>query len=92
MKRIKLDTAARAVKEFVRGLPVDANGVELELEGHVLCKIIPPSQLSEAQREAVVKKGWQLIEQARERNKGVPAATIAREVRQAVKEVRRRRK
>lgn len=91
MKRVKLDTAAPAVKEFVRGLRVGVDGVELELDGQVLYKLIPPSQLSEAEKEALLEKGRELVRRARERNKGVPAKVLAREARQAVDEVRRRR-
>lgn len=91
MKRVKLDSAPKAVKEFVRGLPVGGHGIELELNGHVVCKIIPPSQLSEEEKAALIKRGRELIQRARERNKGVPAKVLALEARQAVDEVRRRR-
>jgi hypothetical protein len=92
MKRISLNTAPRAIRDFVSALPFGPDGVELELNGHVICKIIPPSQLSDAEKEAIVEKGWELVCRARERNKGVPAKVIEREVRQAVNRVRSGRK
>jgi hypothetical protein len=92
MKRIKLDTASRTVQQFIRSLPVDAEGVELELNGRVLCKVIPPLQFSDAEKAALIQEGRELMRRARERNKGVPARVIEREVREAVKEVRSRQR
>ncbi|MEX2120209.1 MAG: hypothetical protein WD847_11495 [Pirellulales bacterium] len=91
MHRIKLDTAPPQVRQFLEDLPLDQGGVELELNGRVLYQVIPPHQLSDAQREAILAEGWELIRAAQERNKGVPANVIEREVREAVDEVRRRR-
>jgi hypothetical protein len=88
MKRIKLDTASRTVQQFVRSLPVDAEGVELELNGRVLCKVIPPLEFSDAEKAALMQEGRELMRRARERNKGVPARVIECEVRDAVKAVR----
>ena len=42
MKRVGLDTAAKAVKQFIRNLQIDTEGAELELEGKVVCEILPP--------------------------------------------------
>ncbi len=91
MKRVNLDRTSLAVKKFVRSLPVDHEGLELELDGRVICKIISPLQLTEEEKQAFIEERWQLIRRARERNKGVPARVIAREVREAVETVRRKR-
>ena len=48
MKRVSVDTASPAVKKFIRSLAIDANGVEVTLGGNVVCRIIPPAQLSDA--------------------------------------------
>ena len=90
MKRVNLNGAAPAVKQFLSMLSVAADGVELELDGRVLCRLLPPAQLTEAEKKALVEERWQLIRQARLRNRGVPATVIAKEVRDAVEEVRRR--
>ena len=90
MKRVNLNGAAPAVKQFVSTLAADADGVELELDGRVLCRLVPPAQLTEAEKKALVEERWQLIRKARLRNRGVPATVIAKEVRDAVEEVRRR--
>jgi hypothetical protein len=90
MKHIVIDQQNEQVRQFIRSLPLEPDGVEIELDGQVVCKVIAPHQLSDAERDAALKRGWDLIEQAGERNKGVPAKAIEREVQQAVDEVRRR--
>jgi hypothetical protein len=92
MKRVKVDSAAPAVKEFLRGLPLTANGVELELGGRVIGKLIPPSALSEHEKAALIARGRELVKRARARNKGVPARVLQRDVDSAVREVRRRQR
>jgi len=91
MKRIRVDAAAPAVKKFLRSLSIDANGVEVELGGQVVCKIIPPAQLSDAEKAAHLADVRDLLRRSRERSKGVPASVIERDIRAAVKTVRRGR-
>lgn len=90
MKRVKLDDAAPNVKKFIRGLHIDADGVELELNGKVLCKVIPPIQFTEAEKAALLCERRALIRSAQERIKHVPSAVIKREIRRAVKTVGKR--
>ena len=92
MKRIKLDQAAPAIKEFVRTLPVVPNGVELELAGVVIGKIVPPTDDVGAAKSALIARGRDLVHRARARNKGVSARTLAREIREAVVKVRGRQR
>ena len=87
MKRITLDRAAPTVQQFVRSLPVDPDGVELVLKGCVLCKIVPSTQFSEAEKATLLEEGRELVRRARERNKSVPPQVIEREVRRAVDRV-----
>jgi hypothetical protein len=89
MQRIRLDTANEAVKKLLRSLPVDRNGIELELDGALLCKIVPAAQLSDAEKQALIEERWRLIRRARERSKHVPACVLEREVDEAIDEVRR---
>jgi hypothetical protein len=91
MKRMNLDTAAPSVRKFVQSLRVDSEGVELAIRDRVVCKVVPPLQVSEAEKAARLKKGWELIRRAHDRNKDVPAAVIAREVGEAVRMVRGKR-
>ena len=88
MHRVKLDSAPPSVKKFVRGLLLESDGVELELDGQVVCKVIGPHQLTEADREALLDKVTKQIRRAHQRNKDVPARVIEREVRDAVAQVR----
>jgi hypothetical protein len=92
MHRVNLDSAPAAVRKFMAALPLEPDGVELELNGQVVCKVISRHQLSEVQRDALLEQGSQLMRQAQRRNKGVSGKVIEREVRDAVDEVRRRGK
>lgn len=92
MRKVTLDKAAPAVKKFFRSLKVGHEGIEVVLNGEPVYKVIPASQMSEAEKQAMVDRTWKLINRARERNKNVPARVIEREVRDAVDEVRRRQR
>lgn len=92
MKRLNLDRAAPAVKRFVGKLILDPEGVELELAGQVLCKVIPRLQFSDAEKAAMIRLRQESMRCARERNKGVPAKVLAREIREAVKAVNNKRR
>lgn len=91
MKRVSIDTAQAAVKSFVRSLPIEVEGVELELDGKVVCEVLPPHSISEAERSTLVARAKALGQKARQRNLGVPARVIEREARKAVEEVRARK-
>ena len=52
MKRVNLDTAAPSVLKFIQSLHVDSEGVELAIRDRVVCKVVPPLQLSEAEKAA----------------------------------------
>jgi hypothetical protein len=80
------------VKQFFLSLPSDSEEVELLLKGDVICRIIGPKQLTQDQREALFARGRELVRIARERNRGVPAKVIEREVKQAVDDVRRQKR
>jgi hypothetical protein len=62
----------------------------LELNGRVVCKVVPLQHLSESEKESLIKERWRLIRRAQRRNKGMPAKVIEREVQSALDEVRRR--
>ena len=88
MKRMVLDTADVAVKEFVRSLPAAAEALELELSGRVVGVFFPPAARSVTNQAAILERGRELVARARERNTGVPDEEIEREVDSAVNEVR----
>jgi hypothetical protein len=88
MKRVNVDTAPPAVKNFIRSLAIDATGVEVTLGGNVVCKIIPPGQLTDAQKAAQLGVVRQLLGEARAHSKHVPAEVFERKIRSAMKKTR----
>ena len=89
LKRVNVDGANAAVRKFLKSLTLGADGVELELNGKVIGKLLPPFTFSEADKKALIEQRWQLIRQAQKRNRGVPSRIIEREIREAVEQVRR---
>jgi hypothetical protein len=88
MKRVNVDTASPAVKKFIRSLAIDANGVEVALGGNVVCKIIPPAQLTDAEKVAQLGVVRKLLGEARANSKRMPAAAVERNIRSALKTIR----
>ena len=88
MKRMVLDTADVAVKEFIRSLPSADEALELELSGCVVGVFLPPAGRSIANQTALLQRGRELVAWAREWNAGVPDEELEREVDAAVNEVR----
>ena len=91
MKRVNVDMEPPAVKKFIRSLAIGANGVAITLDGNVVCKIIPPDQLSEREKATQLAKVRELLGEAREHSKRVPATVIERKLSNAMKTVRGRR-
>jgi hypothetical protein len=90
MHRVNLNSAKRSVRVFFEELVVGREGVELELDGNVLCKVIPPNQLTDTERDKLVKDALAFMKRSQERNKGVPSRVIQREIEEAINEVRNR--
>ena len=91
MQRVTIDSASPGVKDFIRSLSLQGEGVELELEGRVICNVVPPgNELSEAEKAILFQRGRDLVRRSRQRNSGVPERVIEKEVARAVDEVRRR--
>jgi hypothetical protein len=91
MKRIDLDSAPPTVREFFLNLPID-EGVELVLDGKVVCYVLPSTMPPKLQRDVLIGRARELTARFRERNKGTPAKVIERETQDAVDEVRRRKR
>jgi hypothetical protein len=92
MVRISVDETAPAVRKFLGRLPFQGAGIELELDGKVICRIFPASPASEEDKTALAQRGLEIARKARDRNKGVPARVIDKEIDDAVAQVRKRRK
>lgn len=88
MKRVNVDTASSQVKKFIRSLALDATGVEVTLGGKVVCKIVPPGQLSDADKAGQLAEVRQLLGTARANSKRVPGPVVERNIRNALKTVR----
>ena len=89
MIKVSLDHASAPVREFVQSLPIDQGGVELELNGAVVCMVVPPTTMD---RATLLERGRELLRRAQERNRGVSEEAIEREVEAAIEEVRARRR
>ncbi len=65
--------------------------MDVTLKGKVVGRVVPPGELSEAEKEEILRKGWAFVERARAHNQGVPERDIAKVVNAAVKRVRSRK-
>ena len=65
--------------------------MDVTVKGKVVGRMVPPGELSEAEKEEILRKGWEFVQQARAHNKGVPERDIAKVVNAAVKRVRSRK-
>jgi hypothetical protein len=91
MQRMTIDNTESEVKAFIRSLPLQSGGVELQLEGRVVCSVLPPGQpLSESEKTALFQRGRELVRRSRQRNADVPEHVIEQEVALAIEEVRQR--
>ncbi len=91
MKRFNVDSAAPSVKKFLRSLPIAVGGIEVELGGKIVCKIIPAGQLSESEKRSHLAHVRELLERARARSKSIPAEIIEQDIQRALSTVRGRR-
>jgi hypothetical protein len=88
MIRLKLEESPRAVQEFMRNLARKPEVIEIEDRGQLLLRILATPQSAEDQKPALLKEGRSLVRRARDRNKGMPARTLEKEIRVAVEAVR----
>jgi hypothetical protein len=91
MKRLSVDSATPAVKKFVRSIAKNANGVEVILGGNVICRVIPPGQLSDAERAVQLAGLRTLLGKARANSKRLPATVIEGRIRHAIAAIRQGR-
>jgi hypothetical protein len=91
MKRLSVDKAVPAVKKFIRSLAKDTNGVELTLGGNVICRVIPPTQLSDGEKAAQLAEVGKLLGKARANSRRLPATVIEQRIRNGITTVRQGR-
>ena len=80
MKHISIEEQDERVQQFLQALSKEAGGALLVRAGQPLLRVLPAGTLSEAETDAVVARGRELVHRARERNRGVPAREIQRKV------------
>jgi hypothetical protein len=78
----------QTVPDFLRSLGPLRQPITLLLRGQVVARLVPPEELSNADKQRIAQEGWKLVEQARARNQGVPEREIAQIVHGAVQRVR----
>jgi hypothetical protein len=90
MSIITLDVTEnhQQVSEFIQQLQPIRQPIEIMLGGTLVGRIIPPEELSQAEKEKILQEGWLAVQEARARNKGLPEREIAKVVDTAVKRVR----
>ncbi|MBI3464936.1 MAG: hypothetical protein HY000_18050 [Planctomycetes bacterium] len=90
-QQIDVTKSTQRVGESVRGLSPITQPIEILLEGKVVGRVVPPGELSEAEKEDIVRNGWEAVQEARARNKGVPEKEIGKVIDAAVRRVRARK-
>ena len=91
MKRLNLNEVPDDVQRSFRSLPTNAEGLELKLDGIIICEVFPPRTSFESERATLIARGRNLAKRSRDRNARVPTRVIEREIQQAIDEVRRRK-
>ena len=89
-QRIDLAVANKPVRKFFQDLGTFREPIELLIDGTVVAKLIPPSELSDEEKQRILREGWQIVEKARANAAGRSAATIQKEVDAAIQEVEAR--
>jgi hypothetical protein len=89
-QRIDLAVANKPVREFICSLGKFREPIELVFQGTIVAKLIPPSELSDTEKERVLQEGWQVVEKARTNAARLSAGEIQKAVDQTVREVRGR--
>jgi hypothetical protein len=85
---IDLGSAHSYVRDFIRQLGPIREPIDLVSEGTIVARIVPPTELSDAEKRQAVEESWQLVQKARARNAALPEQEIAKVVDDAVKRVR----
>lgn len=88
MTQISLNHEGDSVKQFILSLPIDSEGVALELAGQVICKVVAAN--GGGTDATLIERGRSLVQKARQRNNIISTDTIEHVVDSAVAEVRRR--
>jgi hypothetical protein len=89
-QRIDLATTPKPLRDFIRNLGTLREPIELVAEGTVVAKLVPPTELTDEEKQRILAEGWEVVQRARAQAAGRSPAEIQKEVDQAVREVRER--
>jgi antitoxin (DNA-binding transcriptional repressor) of toxin-antitoxin stability system len=87
-KSIDVAQNHQQVVEFMKELQPIRQPIEILMGGTPIGRIVPSEELTQQEKERILQEGWNAVQEARERNKGVPEREIARAVDAAVERVR----
>jgi hypothetical protein len=87
-QRIDLSAADAPVRDFFAGLTPIREPVELVLRGTAVGRLVPPSELSDAEKQRILDQGWAAVDKARARMKGIRSSVVRKAVDKAVRAVR----
>jgi hypothetical protein len=79
----------QSLADFIHELGPVVQPIDLIQGGQFVARLVPPGELSEAEKEAIVRKGWTFVIQARAKGQGIPEREIAKAVDTTVKRVRK---
>ena len=88
MARVDLGSGQQSVRDMLQGLGPLRAPVEIVIDGVLVAKLIPPSELSEREKRRILDEGWRVVEKARSRTKSLSATAIRKAVDAAVRDVR----
>jgi antitoxin (DNA-binding transcriptional repressor) of toxin-antitoxin stability system len=87
MKTIDV-TDNRKVAEFIRQLSPVRQPIQIVVSGKPVARLVPIDELTDDEKEKILQKGWQAVQEARVRNKGVSGRKIGKAVDAAVRRAR----
>ncbi len=91
MKTVDVTRSQRRVSEFIGELLPLREPIEIRLNDQTVARLVPPGELTEAEKEQVLQAGWAAVQKSRARNRGVPEREIGKSVDAAVRRARSQR-
>lgn len=88
MKTVDVTNSRQLVGGFFEELGIVRRPIEIIVGGRRVARLMPPTELSEAEKAKIVQTGWKAVQKARGRTRGTPAREIGRIVDAAVRRVR----
>jgi hypothetical protein len=88
-KTLDITENRQPVADFIHELGPVRQPIDLIQGGQFVARLVPPGELSEAEKEEIVRKGWAFVTQARAKSRYIPEREIAKAVNETVKRVRK---